>query len=128
MSLEREYRFPLLERLFFHCPGLPFEGLQPHIQRRLEGHGSREQHLERSKDWPGMHGLFTEGAFLPVEQAFGGEGEIVPVYDVLGLFQAKALILEESHPELAKYLDVSITKVGNLYYMLNLIATLKTNP
>jgi len=66
--------------------------------------------------------------FVAEAEEIGGEGVLVPVYDVVGLFQAKALILGESRAELEKYLDVSVMKVGDLYYMLNLIATLKASP
>jgi hypothetical protein len=66
--------------------------------------------------------------FMSEAEEMAGEGEIVPIYDVFGLFQAKALILEENRAELEKYLDVPATKAGDLYYMLNLIATLRANP
>lgn len=66
--------------------------------------------------------------FVAEAEEIGGEGVIVPVYDVVALFQAKALILQESRSELEKYLDIPITKVGDLYYMLNLVATINQSP
>ena len=61
-------------------------------------------------------------------EELGGESVIVPIYDRLGLFQAKGMILGESRAELEKYLDVPVMQVGDLYYLLNLIATLKATP
>lgn len=66
--------------------------------------------------------------FVAHAEEIGGESVIMPIYDRLGLFQAKAMILGESRTELEKYLDVPIMQVGDLYYMLNLIATLKASP
>lgn len=53
------------------------------------------------------------------------EGVIKPFYDYSALFQAKALILEESREELAKYLDVPAVEVGDLFYIQNLVATIE---
>lgn len=66
--------------------------------------------------------------FVAQAQELGGEGVIMPIYDVVGMFQAKAMILGESRSMLEPYLDVPTMKVGDLYYMLNLIATLKSSP
>jgi len=66
--------------------------------------------------------------FVAQAEELGGESVIVPIYDRLGLFQAKAMILGESRTELEKYLDVPVMQVGDLYYMLNLIAALKASP
>ena len=64
--------------------------------------------------------------FVAQAQELGGEGVIVPIYDLVGMFQA--MILGENRAKLEQYLDVSVMKVGDLYYMLNLIATLKASP
>ena len=53
-----------------------------------------------------------------------GEGATAHLYDYHSVFQAKALILQESHQELAQYLDLPAVAVGDLYYIDNLIATL----
>lgn len=53
-----------------------------------------------------------------------GEGANQQFYDYYALFQAKALILQESGTELAKYLDVPAAQVGDLFYIQNLIAVL----
>jgi len=54
-----------------------------------------------------------------------GEGANQHFYDYHALFQAKALILQESGDELPKYLDVPTVQVGDLYYIQNLIAILQ---
>jgi len=66
--------------------------------------------------------------FVAQVQELGGESVIVPIYDVVAMFQAKAMILGESRSEIEQYLDVPVMKVGDLYYLLNLVATLKASP
>jgi hypothetical protein len=66
--------------------------------------------------------------FTAEAQELAGESVIEPIYDVVAMFQAKAMILGESRAELEQYLDIPVMKVGDLYYMLNLIATLKASP
>ena len=53
-----------------------------------------------------------------------GEGTNQPFFDYWALFQAKALILQESGTELVKYLDVPAVQAGDLYYIQNLVAVL----
>lgn len=53
-----------------------------------------------------------------------GEGATTPLYDFHALFQAKALILQETSQDLTKYLDVPSTAVGDLFYIDNLVSTL----
>ena len=55
-----------------------------------------------------------------------GEGTSQHFYDSHALFQAKALILQESGDELAKYLDVPAVPVGDLFYIHKLITLLDT--
>jgi outer membrane protein assembly factor BamB len=55
------------------------------------------------------------------------EGNLHPLYDVPAIFQAKALILRESREELVKYLDVPAFKVGDLFYIQNLIAAIEAS-
>jgi len=55
-----------------------------------------------------------------------GEGATASLYDYHAVFQTKALILQESDQELAKYLDVPGVAVGDLFYIDNLIAVLET--
>lgn len=54
-----------------------------------------------------------------------GEGAVQHFYDYHALFQAHALILEESRTALVKYLDVPATEVGDLFYIHNLISLLE---
>ena len=54
-----------------------------------------------------------------------GESANQHFYDYHALFQAKALILQESGDELVKYLDVPAVQVGDLFYIHNLIALLE---
>lgn len=61
------------------------------------------------------------------ESAFG-ESWSAPLYDRL-LFQAKAWILDETRAELVPYLDVPAYRVGDLFYIQNLVAALEApNP
>jgi hypothetical protein len=45
-------------------------------------------------------------------------------YDYHALFQARALILQESGDELVKFLDVPAVQVGDLFYIQNLVTLL----
>jgi hypothetical protein len=54
-----------------------------------------------------------------------GEGNLEPLYDVHALFQAKALILREPQDRLDKYLDVPMFARGDLFYILNLVASIE---
>ena len=56
-----------------------------------------------------------------------GESVIHPLYDSFTMFQAKAMILEESRGELAKYLDVPGFYVGDLFYIQKLIYLLEAD-
>ena len=58
-------------------------------------------------------------------EASSPERSIQVLYDPPALLQAKAYILKESQPELFKYLDAPFFIRGDLYYIQNLIATLK---
>jgi hypothetical protein len=59
-----------------------------------------------------------------IETAFA-EGTINHLYDFNSMFQAKALILKETRDELTKYLDVPAFRVGDLFYIQNLVALLE---
>jgi hypothetical protein len=58
------------------------------------------------------------------EVAFA-EGVTTHFYDYHSIFQAKALILQEPYDELAPYLDVPATPVGDLFYIQNLVAAIE---
>lgn len=60
-----------------------------------------------------------------IETAFA-EGTINQLYDYNAMFQAKALILRETREELTKYLDVPSFRVGDLFYIQNLVSLLET--
>jgi len=53
-----------------------------------------------------------------------GEGNLQHLYD-LWLFQGRALVLQQPREELDKYLDVPAFARGDLFYILNLVATLE---
>jgi hypothetical protein len=53
-----------------------------------------------------------------------GEAVIEPLYDLDALFQARALILNDSASNLVKYLDVPAFQQGDLFYIQNLVAVL----
>lgn len=52
------------------------------------------------------------------------EGVRQHLYDPISLFQAKAYILQESREDLYKYLDAPVFRVGDLFYIQNLIAVM----
>jgi outer membrane protein assembly factor BamB len=62
-----------------------------------------------------------------IETAYA-EGTINHLYDVNAVFQAKALILDESREEMTKYLDVPAFPRGDLFYIQNLVSLLETSP
>ncbi len=62
--------------------------------------------------------------FVSAYDVTTGEGASQHFFDYWALFQAKALILQESGAELVKYLDVPAVQVGDLYYIQNLVAVL----
>ncbi len=53
------------------------------------------------------------------------EGVMASLYDVLGLFHAKAWILKEPYEELVKYLDSPTFKMGDLFYLDTLITAVE---
>ncbi|MCA9901387.1 MAG: PQQ-like beta-propeller repeat protein [Ardenticatenaceae bacterium] len=53
------------------------------------------------------------------------ENAIVPLHDAHAIFMAKALILEETGDELAKYLDVPGFPKGDLFYIQKLTAAIE---
>lgn len=57
-----------------------------------------------------------------------GEGVFEPLYTYHALFQAKALILDESYEQLVKYIDVPAFWRGDLYYIQNIVAALEKAP
>jgi hypothetical protein len=58
-------------------------------------------------------------------EASSPERSIQVLYDPPALFQAKAYILKESRDELFRYLDAPFFIRGDLYYIQNLIATIR---
>lgn len=54
-----------------------------------------------------------------------GENAIMPYQQTHSLFQAKALILNQSQEQLYKFLDAPVVPVGDLYYLDNLVAILE---
>jgi hypothetical protein len=53
------------------------------------------------------------------------EAMFQPLYDVNGMFAAKALTLKQSRAELAKYLDVPGFARGDLFYIQNLVLAIE---
>ena len=58
------------------------------------------------------------------ETAFG-ESVIQHLYDYPSIFAAKAMILQEPYQELAKYIDVPASSVGDLFYIQNLVLAIE---
>lgn len=65
--------------------------------------------------------------FVPKSENAFAEGVLNQLYDYNALFQAKALILQESRSELTKYLDVPAFAVGDLFYIQNLVSLLESD-
>lgn len=57
-------------------------------------------------------------------EAVKDEGIISPLYNVPALFQAEAMINNQSASQLYKYLDAPALVVGDLFYLQNLVALL----
>jgi hypothetical protein len=53
------------------------------------------------------------------------EGTMEQLYDYPAMFSAKAWILKESREELTKWLDVPAFKVGDLFYIQNVVAAIE---
>jgi len=56
------------------------------------------------------------------------EGELQQLYDYGAVFQARALILQDSFDVLVKYIDVPAFERGDLFYIDNLVAVLESTP
>jgi outer membrane protein assembly factor BamB len=56
------------------------------------------------------------------------EGAMRHLYDYVALFQARALILDQSREELLPYLDVPAFPRGDLYYLQNLVTLMEDGP
>jgi outer membrane protein assembly factor BamB len=63
--------------------------------------------------------------FVSKNEATFAEGIIAPIYDTHGLFQAKALILNESREELLNYIDIPSFAIGDLFYIQQLILSIE---
>ncbi|MCA9386192.1 S-layer homology domain-containing protein, partial [Candidatus Dojkabacteria bacterium] len=66
--------------------------------------------------------------FVSKAETAYGEGSLTHLYDYNALFQAKALIVEESTDQLGKYIDVPSMERGDLYHIQNLVSYLGTEP
>jgi hypothetical protein len=103
--------------------GIDFLSLVPELAGFLDGYahnevqGAVDSYVQRAPYW-----------FIPNAEEMGGEGVKMPIYDTLSIFQAKAMILDASRADLEMHLDVPVTGVGDLYYIQNLIATLRASP
>src|SRR3989344_5594735 len=63
----------------------------------------------------------------PGFEAIVDEGAQQHLYDSPALFQAKAWVLDQKREELYKYLDAPVFARGDLYYLQNLVATIKAS-
>ena len=63
--------------------------------------------------------------FVAKAEEGGGEAVFQSLYDQVSIFQARAMVLQQSRGELEKYLDVPAVRVGDLFYIQNLISTLQ---
>jgi len=99
---------------------IDFVGMVPEVGRflhdyaREEVRGAVETYNDRAPYW-----------FVPWIEEFAGEGTIAPLYDVVSLFQAKAMVLRQPRSELVKYLDSPAFVRGDLFYIQNLTAALE---
>jgi len=101
---------------------IDFVGMVPEVGRFLhdyaseEVRGAVETYNDRAPYW-----------FVPWIEEFAGEGTIAPLYDVVSLFQAKAMVLRQPRSELVKYLDSPAFVRGDLFYIQNLTAALEAS-
>jgi hypothetical protein len=65
--------------------------------------------------------------FVSKAEVAYGEGVINHYYDYHAIFQAKALILQETRGELTKYLDIPAFPKGDLFYIQNLILAIEAD-
>jgi len=63
--------------------------------------------------------------FVSKYEATQNEGVMHNLYDYNALFTAKAHILQEPYHELSKYIDAPAFKVGDLFYIQNLVTALE---
>jgi len=63
--------------------------------------------------------------FVESSETEFAEGTLKNLYDVQAVFQAKALIMNESYSQLAKYIDVPAFEKGDLFYIQNLVYALQ---
>lgn len=63
--------------------------------------------------------------FVARYNAVANEGVRQNLYDYPAMFQAKAYILNDDRAELTKYLDAPAFRVGDLFYIQNLVAALQ---
>ena len=56
-----------------------------------------------------------------------GEGAVNHFYDYSSIFAAKAMILQEPYQDLANYIDVPATLVGDLFYIQNLVLAIEAS-
>jgi outer membrane protein assembly factor BamB len=85
-----------------------YEGIMPQVQEAVE------EYLDVAPYW------FVQN----FEQTYG-EGARQPNYDYWALFQAKAYILKDPPEELIKFIDSPSVKIGDLYYIQNLVTLLE---
>jgi hypothetical protein len=64
----------------------------------------------------------------PLRGLFAAEGSNTPLYAVNSLFSARAYALKQSRTELEKYIDVPYFEVGDLFYIQNLVAVIRSGP
>ncbi|MGW8181068.1 MAG: hypothetical protein ACWGQW_20250, partial [bacterium] len=63
--------------------------------------------------------------FATAYEAGYQENTTAPLNDYDGLFQAKALILQQPYEEIQKYLDSPLFPIGDLFFINNLISTVE---
>ncbi|MDD3826522.1 MAG: PQQ-binding-like beta-propeller repeat protein [Anaerolineae bacterium] len=85
----------------------------------------------RDRAWADVSEAFAEYEaiapywFVNWFEASYNENVIQPLYDVQGMFSAKAFVFAEPRDRLAAYLDVPAFARGDLFYIQNLVATIE---
>jgi hypothetical protein len=128
---------PETQRIAFNIPGfairsesnpLPMMGyfftidyleMVPELAAILRHYAAKEV-----ADYAATYSAMAPYWFVSLAEEAGNEGVLQPLHDVIGLFNAKAMILREPRRAVEKYLDVPAFRVGDLFYIQKLCALL----
>lgn len=112
------------DRNYYYCRSLSvstnFMYLVPEVAQYL--HGNAYNQVSQAVD---EYSYIAPYWFKAKSETAFGEGAINHFYDYQALFAARAMILQESYQDLAKYIDVPALPVGDLFYVQNLVLVIE---